>query len=155
MSGITIIPYMRSYREMKANSLDFIDPASILAQMHRPVPDTDWAIDDEVIMQYKNATSRVLKNAFKLRIVNNDNLEAKPEFLGCYETLRDKRVLPLAFEQMNAAECMHGAVMMYRDVSTQRFWLGSYSPPAVHETQPISCDTYITDYILHHLQGEA
>lgn len=149
-SGITVIPYIRTYATMK-HSLDFIDPVAILAQMGRPDPGTDWGIDDEVILQYKRAISRVLKNAVQLRLVNYVDLEAKPEFLAVYEALPDGRVLPLAFEQMNAQQCTYGAVMKFRDVDTLREWNGIH-PPVVHESKAVVSNTFLTDLILHHLK---
>lgn len=152
-TGITVIPFIRPYRVMK-HVLDFIDPAAILTQMGLPEIDTDWSINDDVVLEYKRAMSRVLKNAIQLRKVNNSELEAKPEFLGCYEILPDQRVLPLAFEQMNASQCTYGAVMKFRDVSTQREWSG-ITPPVVQETSAVDSNIYITDLILHHLQDGA
>lgn len=152
-TGITVIPYIRNYTTMK-RSLDFIDPVAILAQMDKPDPGTDWGVDDETILEYKRAISRVVKNAIQLRMVNNLELEAKPEFLGCYELLPDLRVLPFAFEQMNASQCTYGAVMKFRDVGTQRDWEG-ITPPVVQETKAVDCNTFITDLILHYLRDSA
>lgn len=149
-TGITVIPYIRRYNIMKEH-LDFIDPCALLAQMNLPDPQTDWSIDDDVVIQYKNAISRFLKNAVQLRLVNNVELEAKPEFTACYDILRDGRVLPSAFEQMNATQCTYGAVMKYRDVRTQNEWLG-IKPPVVHETKAVDSNTFITDLVLHHLK---
>lgn len=149
-TGITVIPFIRRYGIMK-EQLDFVDPVAILAMMNLPDPGTDWSINDDVILQYKSAISRVLKNAVQLRLVNNVELEAKPEFIACYETLPDRRVVPSAFEQMNATQCTYGAVMKFRDVETRNEWQG-IRPPVVHETKAVDCNTFLTDLILHHLK---
>lgn len=149
-TGITVIPYIRRYNVMK-EQLDFVDPVAILAMMNLPDPETDWSINDDVILQYKSAISRVLKNAVQLRLVNNVELEAKPEFIACYEVLPDRRIVPSAFEQMNATQCTYGAVMKFRDVRTQTEWNG-IKPPVVQETKAVDGNTFITDLILHHLK---
>lgn len=65
--------------------------------------------------------------------------------------LPDRRVLPLAFETMNATQCTHGAVLKFRDVVTQRDWSG-IKPPVLQEASAVDSNNYITDLILHHLK---
>lgn len=92
-TGITVIPFIRSYDIMKLHP-NFVDPLTILVQMDKPNPGTDWSIDDEVVLQYKKAISRVLKNAVRLRLVNNAELEAKPEFKLLRDVTRPKSPAP-------------------------------------------------------------
>lgn len=151
-TGATVIPFIRSYLSMK-NCLDFVDPCSILAIMGRPECDNDWSIDDEVILQYKRAISRFLKNAVQLRLVNFSEQEAKPEFLAVYHTLPGGRIQPEAFEQMNATQCTLGAVYQFRNSRESDNWNGLV-PPVLHEATAVHLVTYVTDYILHHLKGD-
>lgn len=152
-SGITVIPYMRSYTIMK-DTLDFLDPSAILRRMDRPAVDTDWSIDDVVVMQYKHAISRFLKNAIALRKVNNDELEGKPEFLASYRFVDDGRLQPLAFEQMGCAECTLGGVYKLRDADGVHEWNGNIRPPIVHESKCVNVENYLTDHILNSLQNK-
>lgn len=152
-SGITVIPYIRNYTTMRNTAIDFIDPAGILTQLGIEVPDTDWAVEDRVILDYKQAISRVLKNALQLRKVNNTELEAKPEFLASYKSLDDGKLCPMAFESMNQAQAQLGAVYMFRSSESYHEWDG-LRPPLVHEAVSISPDHFMTDYILHLLKGE-
>lgn len=151
--GITVIPYIRDYATMRNSSLDFIDPASILSKLGIVADDTQWAINDSVVLHYKQAISRALKNAVQLRKVNNTELEAKPEFLASYVTLADGKLQPLAFSVMNVNQCQLGAVYMFRNQESIDDWNG-LKLPILHETASISPRHYLTDYILHLLKGD-
>lgn len=152
-TDITVIPYIRSYETMKDDIL-FLNPLSILRRMGKENPHTDWAIDDDVILEYKQAISRADKKVNQLRLVNFTELEAKPEFLGCYEDEPDGRTKPLAFEQMNATQCDYGAAMKFRDVSRMDMWHG-IKPPIIHESRSIKRDSFITTLISLYLKGIA
>lgn len=151
-SEFTVIPFIRSYAYMRGDVPTFVDPAAILIAMDRPVPDgVDWAINDGVILEYKRAISRVLKNAVQLRCVNNSELEAKAAFGAVFR--RDNgRVIPLSFERMSAAECTLGAVYQFRDIDREEEWHG-IRPLVVHETTAVVVDNYLTDHILKHLSS--
>lgn len=154
VSEFTVIPYIRSYAHMRGDVPTFVDPAAILIAMERPVPDgVDWAIDDAVILEYKRAISRVLKNAVQLRCVNNSELESKAAFGAVYR--RDNgRIIPLAFERMSSADCTLGAIYQFRDATRMNEWQG-IRPVIVHEATAVDVNHYITDYILKHLSSGA
>lgn len=148
-SEVTVIPFIRSYAYMRGDVVTFTDPAAVLLAMGEPVPDIDWAIDDRIILQYKQAISRVLKNAVQLRCVNNSELEAKPEFISVYR-MDNGRVIPQAFERMCRAQATLGAVYQFRNSDRIADWHGLI-PAVVHEATAVSVDSYLTDYILNHL----
>lgn len=152
-SGITVIPYIRDYAVMRNTALDFIDPAGILVRMGDDVPDTPWAISDTAVLRYKQAISRVLKNALQLRKVNNTELEAKPEFLASYKTQDNGKLTPLTFEISNVNQAQLGAVYKFRSSETFQEWDG-LRLPLVCEAADVSPEHYLTDYILHLLKGE-
>lgn len=125
-SGVTLAPYAGAYRDMfPLNSAVTLDPAEILVDAGREVPDGDWAIDYEWIGLWNDHVSKASRKGLRFRKVSYSEPTSRVEMTVSVEPDGD-RVVAYSPTQITEAEVHLGACYAFRDYRERQHWLGRY-----------------------------
>lgn len=124
-SGVVLVPWAAEYENMFPEGCRImIDPAEILAEMGRPIPEGPWAIDVDVVIAYNAATSRGARSGIGFREVDNSTLSGREEMFVSYQEEQDQMLTPFAPQRMSSATIQLGACYQFRNYAEIRQWFG-------------------------------
>lgn len=126
-SGVSIIPFAGNYRTLFPLNFPLqLDPATLLEEAERPIPDGEWALDTEWIVLYNDATTRASRSGIKFRSVDNTDYRGRSEMAvsWIHDQLNQVQVLPLAPQVLSEAEAQLGAAYNFRRYDQIEHWLG-------------------------------
>lgn len=125
-SGAPVAPYAGNYRDLfPVESTVTLDPAEILAMADRPVPDGDWALDRQWILDYFNSVSRATRKGMKFRCVDYSAYQGRVEMLVTCSIVDGETALAYCPQPITEAEAFLGASYRYRDHMDREQWLGN------------------------------
>jgi len=125
-SGVTLAPFSGTYRDMfPLHSAVTLDPAEILIDAGREVPDGDWAIDYEWIGLWNDHVSKASRKGLRFRKVAYTEPTGRVEMTVSVEPDRD-RVIAYSPSQITEAEVHLGACYAFRDYRERAHWLGRH-----------------------------
>lgn len=123
-SGATVVPFAADYRDLFPNGNKLmVDPATILREAQRPVPNGDWALDVDWIIEFNDATTRASRTGIRFRAVDNSGFTGRVEMLTSY-IMEQGMLLPKAPQVMSEAEAQLGASYRFRNYCDFDGWFG-------------------------------
>lgn len=127
-SGVTVVPWVAPYGDMFNNAdADQLmrSPADILIDAGRDVPDGDWPIDRQWILDWNMNTTRPSRLGFKFSKIG-DSFDGRAEMVCSYGTVPgdDLRIQAYTPQLMTDAEAQLGACYRFRNIAESEQWLG-------------------------------
>lgn len=157
-SGAIIVPFAASYEDLFPDGSDMmIDPAAVLLQAGRPIPDGPWALDVEWILAYNAATTRGSRSGMQFRIIDNSGFVGDNKMMVSWmgENINPE-ITPFAPEKITKSELSLGACYRFRQYDRIRAWFGTNKQLLFNTftTTPCTPEVLVTDACVASFTGE-
>lgn len=157
-SGATIVPFAADYHQLFPDGSDMmLDPATVLLQAGRPIPDGDWALDVDWILAYNAATTRSTRSGGQFRLVDNSGFVGDSKMTVSWTGSHGiPEITPLSSEKLTRSEMSLGACYRFRDYRRIRAWFGQNKQLLfdTFTTVPLTPSVLVTDICVASFSGE-